>query len=150
MPFSTGSINDPQAIGGGERLGVSNIILTALDFEDGLKVGRFAKLDAGSLDNMDGSGTPTIAGVVMRNVANPVEDGAVIDADLFEQVEFMRKGMTTVDVKAGETPAMFGAVYASNAGDADDGLAVTSAGIDVKAEFIAEIQPGVWSILFTS
>lgn len=147
MAFATTYLDDPQKVGGGERLGTNNIILTALSFEDQLKVGRFAKLDTGRLDNMDGSATPVVAGVVLRNVANPVEDGGVIDATLFDQVEYIRQGLVMVDVKAGETPSLFDRVYISNAGDANDGLATaTNTDVAVNAEFIVEVQTNVWLI----
>lgn len=147
MSFSTGAINDQQAVGAGERLGAYAIALESTVFEDSLKVGRFAKLDTGSLDNMDGSASPVIAGVVLRNVANPVEDGAVIDADLYSQVSYIRQGLVTVDVKTGETPSLFDRVYVSNDGDANDGLATaTNTDEPVNAEFIMEVQTGVWLI----
>lgn len=150
MAFSTGYLDDPQKVGAGERYGSNHVILTALDFEDSLKVGRFAKLDTGSLDNVDGSASPVFAGVVLRNPAAPVEDGAVVDADLYSQVEYIRQGLVTVDVKSGETPALFGRVYVSNAGDANDGLATaTNTDEAVNAEFIAEVQSGVWLIYMT-
>lgn len=147
MSFGTGVLNDQQAVGAGERLGAYAVALEALTFENGLKVGRFAKLDTGSLDNMDGSATPVIAGVVLRNVANVVEDGATIDSALYSQATYIRQGLVTVDVKAGETPALFDRVYVSNAGDANDGLATaTNTDAAVNAEFIMEIQSGVWLI----
>jgi hypothetical protein len=150
MAFATGQLNDPQKVGAGERLGTGGLVLDATVFEDGLKVGRFAKLDTGSLDNMDGSATPTLAGVVLRNVANAVEDGATIDSALFSQVVFIREGVVTVDVKSGETPARFGRVYVSNAGDASDGLATaTNTDVAVNAEFLYEVQSGVWAIYLT-
>jgi len=148
MAFFTGFLNDPQRVGGGERFDQTILILTATTFQDGLLVGRFAKLDSGSIDNMDGSATPTIAGVVLRNVANAIEDDDTIDRQLYEQVEYSRRGLVTVNAKAGEAvPAMFGAVYASNAGDADDGLATsTDTDIATNAEFIREVQSGVWLV----
>lgn len=150
MAFATTHLDDPQNVGAGERLGVTHLILSATSFEDGLKVGRFAKLDTGRLDNFDGSATPVIAGVVLRNVANPVEDLATIDSALFSQVEYQRQGLVTVDVKTGETPAKFGRVYISNAGDANDGLATaTNTDVDANAEFIEEVQAGVWLIYVT-
>jgi len=150
MAFTTGYLDDPQNVGAGERLGTVHAIFSATTFENGLKVGRFAKLDTGSLDNFDGSATPVIAGVVLRNVANPVEDAATIDSALYSQVEYMRQGLVTVDVKSGETPAKFGRVYISNAGDANDGLATaTNTDVDANAEFIEEVQSGVWLIYIT-
>ena len=147
MSFGTGHLDDPQAVAGGERYGLNILILTALAFEDGLKFGRFAKLDSASLDNMDGSANPVVAGVVLRNVANAVEDAATIDSDLYSQVEYLRRGLVAVDVKSGETPAMFGQVYVSNAGDANDGLATATLGdVEANAEFIREIQTNVWLV----
>lgn len=147
MSFPTGHLDDNQNVAGGERYGANIIALTATTFEDQLKYGRFAKLDTGSIDNMDGSATPVIAGVVLRNVANVVEDGDVIDSTLYEQMEYLRQGICTVDVKTGETPALFDRVYVSNAGDANDGLATaTNTDEAVNAEFIMEIQTDVWMI----
>jgi len=146
MAFATTNLDDPQKVGGGER-GDNVIALTATTFENGLKVGRFAKLDTGSIDNMDGSATPVIAGVVLRNVANAVEDGATIDSALYSQIEYARQGLITVDAKAGETPTLFDRVYVSNAGDANDGLAtVTNTDVAVNAEYIMTIQTNVWLI----
>ena len=150
MSFSTGHLDDPVKVGAGERYGTGDVVLTALTFEDSLRVGRFAKLDTGSLDNMDGSATPAIAGVVLRNPSSPVEDDATVDSDLYSQVEYVRQGLVTVDVKSGETPALFGRVYVSNAGDANDGLATaTNTDEAVNAEFITEVQSGVWLIYIT-
>ena len=147
MTFATGHLDDNQKAGSGERLGTSLIALTSTVFENQLKVGRFAKLDTGSIDNMDGSATPVIAGVVLRNVANVVEDGGVIDSALYSQMEYARQGLVTVDVKTGETPALFDRVYVSNAGDANDGLATaTNTDEAVNAEFISEIQTDVWLV----
>jgi len=150
MSFASTFSNDPTAVGAGERYGANAIALGATTFEDGLKVGRFAKLDTASIDNLDGSATPVIAGVVLRPVTNAVEDGATIDASLYAQVEYLRQGLCTVDVKTGETPALFGRVYVSNAGDANDGLATaTNTDEPVNAEFISEVQTGVWLIYVT-
>lgn len=147
MAFPIAYSDDPTKVAGGERYGANIIALTATSFEDQLKVGRFAKLDTGRIDNMDGSATPVIAGIVLRNVANVVEDGGVIDSAIYSQIEYGRQGIYTVDVKAGETPALFGRVYVSNAGDANDGLATaTNTDIAVNAEFIMEIQTNVWMI----
>jgi hypothetical protein len=143
MAFQTGYLADPVKVGAGERFGSVNIILSATDFEDGLKVGKFAQLKGGSITNLDETSTPVIAGVVLRNVASPVEDGGIIDGSLFGQVEYLRQGLVTVSVKAGETPVQFGEVYADNEtgeATADDDDVATG------AEFIEEVQAGVWLI----
>lgn len=150
MAFSSDVLSDIQKVKSGERWGSNNIILSTTVFEDGLKVGRFAKLDTGSIDNLDGSATPVIAGVVVRSAARALEDADTVDKTLYRQAEYMRHGLVTVDVKAGETPAKFGRVYVSNAGDANDGLATaTNTDVAVNAEFIREVVSGVWLIYIT-
>lgn len=146
MSFSKPITGNVAQIGAGEMLSDSKITLAFTEFEDLLKIGRFAKVDAGSLDNLDSSATPVIAGVVMRNVANSVESDSVFKQSLNSFVNVARSGLVTVEVKTGETPTVFGAVFASNAGDADDGKALTAAGEATNAEFVEEIQTDVWSI----
>ncbi len=147
MAFESAGQSDPSQVGGGERFGNNNTILSHSTFEDDLIIGRFAKLDAGSIDNFDGSATPVVAGVVLRNVTNPIEDGSTIDSDLFDKIDFIRLGLVTVDVKTGETPTMLDRVFISNDGDANDGLATaTNTDIDANAEFIMEIKTDVWLI----
>ena len=149
MAFETGYLSDFNKVGAGEEYGVNNRILGHRSYEDGLKVGRFAKVDSGRLDNMDGSATPVIAGVVIRTPTTSVEADGTIDADLTTgSVSYMQSGFVTVEVKAGQTPTYKGTVYASNAGDANDGTAQTGAtnGVDTGAIFIEEIQSGVWLI----
>ena len=150
MTFDTGALTQIGAVGSGERAGRIAAILSATTFQDGLIFGRFAKLDTGSIDKMDGSATPVIAGVVLRDVASPVENDGVVDSDLVTKIEYIRGGFVTVAVKTGETPALFDRVYASNDGDADDGLATaTDTDVDVNAEFIHEVKSGVWVIYVT-
>jgi len=150
MTFASGTLADIQKIGSGERVGVPHCILSTNTFEDGLKAGRFAKLDTGSLDNFDGSVSPVPAGVVLRDVSNAVENAGVLDADVTTIAKYVRFGLVTVDVKAGETPTQFGRVYISNAGDANDGLATaTNTDIAVNAEFIKAIDTNLWLIYIT-
>jgi hypothetical protein len=149
MAFATGYLGDFKKVGAGEEYGVNNRVLGFRTYENGLKVGRFAKVDSGSLDNMDGSSTPVIAGVVVRTPAVSVESDGAIDASLTTgSVSYMQSGLVTVEVKSGQTPAYKGTVYASNAGDANDGTAqaVSTDGVDTGAVFIEEIQSGVWLI----
>ena len=151
MTFATGYLSDMARVGAGERFDPkADLILTATTFEDNLVVGRFAKLDTGSIDNIDGSSTPVVAGVVLRKGSQPVEDANLIDSDLYKQVEYARKGLITVEVVAGDTPAQFGSVFISNAGDADDGKATTTDDADTVSapgwEFIKEIKAGVWLV----
>lgn len=143
MAFNTGYLEDPSQVLAGTLFGGAHVILSEPTFEDGLKVGRFAKLDSGSLDNLDSSATPVIAGVVVRNVAGAVEDGQTIDAAYRSFADYARAGLIAVDVKSGETPAYGGAVYADNAtGEAT----ATDTDIATNGEFIKELASGLWLI----
>jgi hypothetical protein len=147
MSFATSALINMPDVGSGEPLSGNNTILTATTFEDGLLMGRFAKLDTGSIDNFDGSATPVPAGVVVRDVPGAVEQDGAVDADTTTKIHYIREGLVTVDVKTGETPALFDRVYISNDGDANDGLATaTNTDIAVNAEFLYEVQSGVWAI----
>lgn len=87
-------------------------------FEDGLIIGRFAKYDTGSLDNLDASVTPTIAGVVKRNLTGSLKRstynnvGDEINTD--DVAELCNFGYVTVEIKDGITPVKYEAVYAEN------------------------------------
>ena len=150
MSFPTGALINAQNVSSGERIGDVNIILSSTTFENGLIVGRFAKLDTGSIDNLDNSATPVIAGVVLRDAANPLEDGATIDTDNATKVDYIRQGLVLVDVVTGDTPAFGGTVYAHNdaASATDYGKATTTSlnNVEVDAEFIEEYDTDVWLV----
>jgi len=147
MAFPTTPLNNQQLSGAGERFGTLQTVLSAVAFQNLLKVGVFAQLAAGSIDNMNGSLTPTIAGVVLRNVAAPIESGGVIDNTIYPQVEYLRQGLVTVQVMAGVVPVQFQPVYASNAvATAGQASNVAAGNIATSAEFINEIKPGIWLI----
>lgn len=126
----------------------NNYTVSSTSFEEGLKVGVFCKLDAGSFDNIDASSTPVIAGVVVRNDANAIEAGDTYRHEEFTQIEVCRAGGISVAVKDGETPVMFGDVFVHNLADADAGKAVTSAtdAVAANAEFIREVATNVWIV----
>jgi len=149
MAFATGNLNDHQKIGSGENYG-QGIVLSDDTFENGLIAGRFAKVDTASIDNIDSSVTPVIAGVVLRDVAMPVEDGEAYDSALYTQVGYQREGLVSVQAVTGQTPTLFQAIYVENQTPADYGKAtVTSTGnADANAEFIAIIDGtnDVWQI----
>jgi hypothetical protein len=143
MAFTTGYLDDIQKVGAGEKMGQAHFIFTSNNFETGLKVGCFCKIVSGELQNLDSVATPTIAGIVLRNSASPVESGGTVSTTYYPQVEVVRQGLVTVTVKTGETPAMFGQVYTDNA----TGYATaTNTDIETNAEFIEEVQSGVWLV----
>lgn len=143
--FST----DIEAVNGGEvQENFQSIILTSDNFADDLIVGRFAKIVSGELVALDGTATPLIAGIVLRDHSQPIEQGDVIDEDYAQHVLYSRSGMFTVNVTAAADPTIFDTVYASNQGDAEDGLAteVTTDNAATNCEFIKEIKSGVWLV----
>jgi len=148
MAFATGYLADQNKIGSGELYGSNNICLTAKTFENGLVVGRFAKMDTGSLDNIDASTTPVIAGVVLRFVSNALESGATITTDLYSQVEFLRAGLATVDVVTGDTPSFGGVVYVENQTAGEYGKATTTSAGNVTTayEFLEEVTTDAWLV----
>jgi len=150
MAFTEAYSSDIANVGAGERYGAGNVELNTTVFEDGIVVGRFAKLETGSIDKLDGSATPTIAGVVIRNVASDLEDGDTVDSDIYSQIDYVHSGLVTVAVKTGETPTLLERVYVSNDGGANDGLATaTNTDVAVNAEFIKEMKTDVWLIYIT-
>lgn len=147
--FATQYLKDPGKVGAGEIHSVDYVAMGSRSFEDGLKFGLFCKLDNGRHDNLDGSAAPVIAGLVVRNPANKYEDGAAIDADLYTNAVLLQFGYATVDVKAGQTPAYGQPVFASNAGDADDGKALAvpgASGVPTGATFVEQIDTNVWLV----
>ena len=118
-----------------------------------LNTGKFAIIKAGNLANMDKTATPVVAGLVLQSPVNAIESGETYvktgDGAVY-QVDVVSWGLATVAVKAGDTPAKFGAVYAVNSGvvDADLGKATTTATGNalVKGYFNREIKTGVWEV----
>jgi hypothetical protein len=146
MPFNSYT-PEIEAVGSGEII-KGQIITNYQTFEDGLLVGRFAKYDAGFIENIDGSTTPTIAGVVCRNIASAIEDGGVVTLENSINVDVIEQGIITVEVDTGATINKFDRVYAINT-LASGGVAtnVSDSNIAIDAYFYEEIKSGVWSVV---
>lgn len=114
----------------GEFLASSPYNCSAFEvFEEGLVPGRFVKYDAGSIDNLDASATPLIAGIARRKVASALENANYTKLGIApDQVaEVINFGFATVEVLAGDTPARFQQVYAVNTAGANLGKATETA-----------------------
>ena len=118
-----------------------------------LNTGKFAIIKSGNLANMDKTATPVVAGLVLQSMVNAIENGETFvktGEGAVYQVDVVSWGLATVAVKAGDTPAKFGAIYAVNSGsvDADLGKATTTAtdNVTVKGYFNREIKTGVWEV----
>ena len=153
MAFPSQVLSDPPPVSSGEEFGntEANIKFTAVspNFENGLIVGRFAGINNELIKNLDGSAI-AIAGVVLRKIANAIESINTIDTSIFSTATYLRQGLVTVEVVVGQTPNRLLPVFVSNAGDANDGKVVTSAGAGIEsfnAVFVREIKTDVWLIL---
>ena len=152
MAFATAANGtDIEKTKSGELQGDGHLNLNYSSFEDGLKIGRFAKLDAGRLDNLDASATPVIAGVVTRYTNQIINSTPELtyNTDVHKQVSACRSGLITIDVVAADTPTQFGQVYVKNTNDADGGKATTvndATTQAIEAEFIEQRNDNVWLI----
>jgi hypothetical protein len=153
--FTSHDFTEIKPVDAGKATGVVShkIDTYTANYNAPLNTGKFAIIKTGNLANMDKTATPTVAGLVLQSVTNAIESGETFtktgDGAVY-QVDVVSWGLATVSVKAGDTPAKFGAVYAVNSGsvDADLGKATTvsSGNVLVKGYFNREIKSGVWEI----
>lgn len=159
MAFTEGIRTDVLGTQAGEVVGSNPHAVDSFDvFEDNLVIGRIVKLDAGSIDNLDGSATPTLAGVAKRKVNKALEQTAyrtlasgTVPADSVADVVTFGRVAVTIDDAA--VPTVGAAVYAINAAGANAGkvtqnatgtLAVTG------AKFVKEVADKTWIITLPS
>lgn len=117
MAFTSAVLEESKKLGSGEVLRTRPFNVEAFStFEDGLIMGRFAKFDTGSVDNLDNSATPKIAGIVTRLIGGETgvntyrNTGTLVDT----VAEVVTTGFATVDVVTGATPVRYGIAYAVN------------------------------------
>ena len=164
MPFNSTVTTSINPVTEGELGDGPNIVLSTIDWSAPLNIGRFAQLlTVGSvpntLTNMDGTGTPNIAGVVLRSPVDllelPGQAGAPANILVSEKNQnYVRQGLVTVRLSAASgIPAKFSTVYAVNSeGSIDNGNAQDTAGsgdtaaVAVNAEFVEQVQPGIWLV----
>ncbi len=151
MAFKNTVLSESAKLGAGEVVKSKPYVTEAFaTFEDGLIQGRFAKYDTGSLDNLDGSATPTIAGIVRRKIGGELgvstyrSTGTLVDT----VAEAHTMGFATVDVVASLTPARYGTVYAENqtAGEYGKATTVSTDNVATNWVFIEEIDTDVWLV----
>jgi hypothetical protein len=161
MAFTAGVLDEVTQIDQGEVITTSPYNIDSYDnFEDGLIIGRFAKLDSGSVDNLDGSATPVFAGVPKRRINKAIASDTYISVPVnglkdstADLVNFGRVtvGMTATAVAAA-TATEGAQVYVINAaanpdnGLVTDNVAETGALIVPDCTFKREKQSGVWVV----
>lgn len=153
MAFNEAVVTTPPDLMPGEFIAASPYNCSAFDvWEEGLVPGRFVKYDAGSIDLLDTSATPVIAGVVRRKISSALENLTYTKLGIApDQVaEIVNFGLVSVEVLAGDTPARFQQVYAVNTAGANLGKATETAtnnAIVPGCVFWEAKRPGTWLVL---
>jgi hypothetical protein len=153
MAFNETVVTTPPDLMPGEFIAASPYNCSAFDvWEEGLVPGRFVKYDTGSIDLLDTSATPVIAGVVRRKISSTLENLTYTKLGIApDQVaEVVNFGFVSVEVLAGDTPARFQQVYAVNTAGANLGKATETAtnnAIVPGAVFWEPKRPGCWLVL---
>jgi len=154
MAFKDTTLQDNPDMGAGEVIKASPHNISAFEiFEDGLVEGRFCKYDTGSIDNMDGSASPVVAGIARRKITGEIGTGiySTTGQEIDQVAEVINFGFATVAVTDAATPAKYGSVQFVNASGADAGKATDAAvasGI-VSAGDVVFWEPkaaGVWLV----
>jgi len=154
MAFKNTVLQDNPDMGAGEVIKASPHNVSAFElFEDGLVEGRFVKYDTGSIDNMDGSASPVVAGIARRKITGEIGTGVYsTSGQAIDQVaEVINFGFATVTVTDSADPAKYDAVNVINDGTADAGKATeaaVAAGI-ISAGDVVFWEPkaaGVWLV----
>lgn len=161
MAFNDGVLPEVVQIDEGEILATSPYNVDSFDkFEDGLKIGLFAKLDSGSVDNLDGSATPLLVGVPKRKINKAIGSDTYIStpvnglADKVADVcNFGRiTAVMTATAVAAATAVEGDQVYVINGvANADNGKVTNNSGetealIVTGAVFNREKKSGIWVV----
>lgn len=130
MAFDNTTLANIADLPAGEVIKSSPYNVSAFElFEDGLVEGRFAKYDTGSIDNLDSSATPVIAGIVKRKPTGEIGTGvySTSGAEIDQVAEVVTFGFATVTVTAAAAPSKYDAVNVINDATADAGKATDAA-----------------------
>jgi len=156
MSFTNTTLQDNPDLGAGEVIKASPHNVSAFElFEDGLVEGRFCKFDTGSIDNLDSSATPVIAGIARRKITGEIGTGiySTTGQEIDQVAEVINFGFATVTVTDAASPAKYDAVNVVNDGTADAGKATETAvvaGIISAGDvvFWEQKAAGVWLVRF--
>jgi hypothetical protein len=159
MPFPTAAqVNIPNVQEGQAWGSEAAVDLSTISYQDGLNLGRFARIDAnGILSNLDGSATPLLAGVTLVSPTDLLEKAGQAGSfgnGLFRSEpnqNYRRQGLVTVKLAAGApTPTEFAPVYTINATTGTDNGNVTPAtggtNVATTAEFLFAVTANIWVI----
>ena len=154
MSFNNAVLAEVQDLGAGEVLQSKPNCVEAFEvFENGLVEGRFVKFDTGSIDILDGSSTPQIAGIAKRKINGEIGTGVYsTTGQAVDQVaEVITYGYATVTVTDAAEPEKYEPVYVINATGTDAGKATedstaTGALAVSNVDFWEQKAAGVWLV----
>jgi hypothetical protein len=150
MAFNQAVLQEVADLPAGEVITASPYNVSAFEtFENGLIEGRFVKFDTESIDQLDASATPVIAGIAKRKVTGEIGTGVYsTTGDAIDSVaEVINFGFATVTVTAAATPARYDAVNVVNAATAEAGKATDAA---VAAGIISAGDVVFWELKSTN
>lgn len=120
-----------------------------IDYTSPLNIGRIAQYKDGVLCNMDNTASPIIAGAVIRNVNNAIENGDTYistgDGAVF-QVDVLSQGLVYLALKDGDTPEIRGDVYVIIDGDDAGKVTTDTTALKIKGYFNRPIGTGIWEV----
>ena len=154
MSFTNTTLQDNPDMGAGEVITASPYNVSAFElFEDGLVEGRFCKYDTGSIDNMDGSASPVVAGIARRKITGEIGTGiySTSGQEIDQVAEVINFGFATVTVTDTADPSKYDDVNVINDGTADAGKATdadVATGIVIAGDvvFWEQKAAGVWLV----
>jgi len=151
MAFNNATLQDSPDLPAGEVITASPYNVSAFElFENGLVEGRFCKFDGGSIDNLDASATPVIAGIVKRKITGEIGTGiySTSGMEIDQVAEVINFGFATVAVMGADSPSKYDQVYTVNADSVDAGKATDSSDATIVkgAVFWEEKKTGVWLV----
>lgn len=152
MAFNNTALKDNADLGAGEVITASPYNVSAFEiFEDGLIEGRFVKYDTGSIDNLDSSATPVIAGISKRKINGEIGSGvySTTGIEVDQVAEVVNFGFATVTVTDAADPSKYDPVYVINAATAEAGKATEVVGTNLLVSdvvFWEQKAANVWLV----
>jgi len=126
MAFKSAVLPNNPDLPAGEVIKASPYNVSVFElFEDGLIEGRFCQFASGSINNLNASAAPIVAGVVRRKITGEVGTGiySTTGAEVDNVAEVINFGFATVTVTDAAAPARLDPVYAINLDTAERGKA---------------------------
>lgn len=141
MAFNSAVLQNISDLPAGEAITASPSNTSAYEvFQDGLIEGRFVKFDTGSVDILDTSATPVIAGIAKRKVTGEIGTGiySTSGQEIDQVAEVINFGFATVTVQDAADPAKYDPVYTINLDSAEAGKA-TEDSLAAGALLVADV-----------